>query len=118
MGRRSEFIEWLEEQLAPLGPLRLRGMFGAHGVYLDDLCVGIVDDDVLYLKTDDMSRPRFAAAGCEPFRYRRNGEEVELSFRAPPESALEEREALLGWVEIGRAAALRAKASKAKKGKR
>ncbi len=34
-------------------------MFGGHGLYVDGMIVGIVVDDVLYLKTDAETRPRF-----------------------------------------------------------
>ncbi len=36
MIRDSEFVSWLMERLEALGPLRLRAMFGGHGLWLED----------------------------------------------------------------------------------
>jgi len=41
-----------------LGRPSARAMFGGHGLYLDALMVGLVADDVLYLKTDARTRAR------------------------------------------------------------
>ncbi len=60
------------ELLAPLGPpgaMRSRAMFGGHGLYLDDVFIAIIAAERLYLKVNDSSRPRFEAAGSEPFVY-------------------------------------------------
>ena len=46
-------------------------MFGGHGLYLDGTIVGIVVDDVLYLKTDDETRRAFVERGLRPFRVPR-----------------------------------------------
>jgi len=59
MSNSSEFIAHVLEMMEPAGSASARAMFGAHGVYLDGLIVGIVDDDVLYLKTDAQTRPKF-----------------------------------------------------------
>ncbi|MGI9286664.1 MAG: TfoX/Sxy family protein, partial [Pseudomonadales bacterium] len=45
-----EFVNFLLEQLSPIGPVRARGMFGGHGVYLEDLMFGLIADETLYFK--------------------------------------------------------------------
>ena len=69
MAKRSEFVDWLLEVLAPWRPVQARGMFGGFGLYVDTLFFGIVADDVLFLKADAVNKPLFEAAGCQPFTY-------------------------------------------------
>lgn len=58
------FRAFVLEQLARVTPaLRARNMFGGVGVYSDDLFFALMDDDVLYLKVDDVNRARFEARG-------------------------------------------------------
>lgn len=110
MPRRSEYLDWLLEQLAPLGTLRARSMFGAFGVYCDELFFAIVEEDVLYVKVDDTTRPEFEAEGLRPFTYAmKDGSTSTLSYYPLPDYALETPHELIDWVKKGIAAALRAK---------
>jgi DNA transformation protein and related proteins len=85
-------------------------MFGGHGLYCDGAFFALVLDDVLYLKADELSRPRFLAAGLEPFVYERQGKRASLGYyRAPPE-ALESPDAALAWGREALGAALRVSA--------
>lgn len=70
----DEFTRHCAELLTPLGAVRARRMFGGQGLYVDELFVAIIAGEQLYLKTDGESRSRFEAAGCEPFRYQKQGE--------------------------------------------
>ena len=54
MAKQNEYVAWLCEQLAPMGVLRVKSMFGAYGMYCDELFFAIVDD-VLYLKVDTVT---------------------------------------------------------------
>jgi len=118
MPKRTDFTDWAEEQLSPLGAIRIKSMFGAFGVYADDLFFAIIDDDVLYFKADDANRGRFAAEGCEMFRYpMKDGEMMALSYYQAPETAMDDQTELLEWARLGLDAALRARAKKAPKKK-
>ena len=113
MPKRTDFTDWAEEQLSPLGAIRIRSMFGGFGVYADDLFFAIIDDDVLYFKTDDVNRHRFVEEGCEIFRYpMKDGSMMELSYYQAPETALDDQTELLDWARLGLDAALRARARK------
>ena len=60
-------------------------MFGGHGLYVDGLIVAIVVEDVLYLKTDDETRPAYVRRDLVPFSYTTKEGKVsrdELSPRA------------------------------------
>jgi DNA transformation protein and related proteins len=97
------------ELLSPLGPVRVRRMFGGQGLYVDDLFMAIIDDGQLFLKTDEVTRERFDAAGCLPFTFpNKDGEPVVTSYRRPPEDALESPPLMLPWARLAMEAALRA----------
>jgi len=108
----QEFARHCAELLQPLGPVRLRRMFGGHGIYLDDLFVALIVDEQLYLKTDAQTRGQFEAAGCQPFCYQREGETMTLGYFRPPEEALDSPPVLAPWARLAMAAALRTQAQK------
>ena len=68
---------------------------------------GLVAGDELFFKTDDGNRPDYEAAGMPPFRYRRAGTSVALSFHTVPPDLLEAGDELAPWAERAYAAALR-----------
>lgn len=110
------FTELCVEMLSPLGPVRVRSMFGGQGVYVDGLFVAIIDDGQLFLKADDTTRERFAAAGCAPFTYpMKDGERMVMSYYRPPEEALESPPLMLPWARLAFEAALRTANAKAAK---
>ncbi|HZQ36095.1 MAG TPA: TfoX/Sxy family protein [Dehalococcoidia bacterium] len=53
------FGEFLREQLAPLGRITMRRMFGKTGVFCDGLMFGMVTEDTLYFRVDDGNRAIF-----------------------------------------------------------
>ena len=42
MAISAEYKAFVAEQLEPLGPVRIRNMFGGAGVYCDDLMFGLI----------------------------------------------------------------------------
>src|SRR5262245_63963787 len=105
------FVSHCLDLLAPLGDVRARRMFGGYGLYVGELFVALIADERLYLKTDDVSRPAFERAGCEPFAYsRRDRSAVTLGYWTAPEQALDSAAAMEHWARLSMAAALRAKA--------
>lgn len=88
--------------------IRARGMFGGVGIYAGELFFALIDDDTLYLKVDDSTRPDFVAAGMGPFRP--FGEEGEvMQYYELPADLLEGGEELGGWVGKAIEVARRAK---------
>lgn len=109
----NAFAAYCVELLEPLGSARARRMFGAHGLYVDDLFIAIVADEQLYLKVDAQTRPQFEAAGwCKPFVYGRADQAIALGYWSAPEEATESPAAMLPWARLAQAAALRAQAAK------
>jgi DNA transformation protein and related proteins len=62
----DRFAEFLREQLAPLGRLTMRRMFGKTGVFCDGLMLAMVMENTLYFRVDDGNREAFAEAGALP----------------------------------------------------
>lgn len=112
MAASSEFVAHCLELLAPLGAARSRHMFGGHGLYVDDLFVALIVFDRLYLKADAQTRPRFEAAGSQPFVYDGQGKAVTVSYFTAPEDAMESPAYMQPWGRLALEAALRAKAAK------
>jgi DNA transformation protein len=116
MPRDNEFTRWVAEQLASLGLIRIRSMFGGFGLYANDVFFAIIDDDVLYFKADEQNRDRFEEAGSELFRYpMKDGSISELNYYTAPDSALDDPGELLDWARLGLDAALRARTKTKKK---
>jgi DNA transformation protein len=50
------FAEFLREQLAPLGRVTMRRMFGRTGVFLDGAMFGMLAENTLHFRVDARSR--------------------------------------------------------------
>ena len=111
MANSKDFVAHVLELVRPAGAASARAMFGGHGIYVDGTIVAIVVDDVVYLKTDERTQARFAAAGGGPFRYATKRGAVQVtSYWQPPEEALESAAAMREWLRLAQDAALRAAA--------
>lgn len=108
VGAADGFVAWCVELLSPLGPVRAKGMFGGHGLYVDECFVAIVADEVLYLKADAQSAPAFAAAGSTPFTYTARGRTLTMSYWRVPPDAMESSAAMRPWGRLAVEAATRA----------
>ena len=118
MAFSKDFAAYVQELLIGLGPVRVKAMFGAAGVYVDDLMFAVISEDSLYLRVDSELEDQFRAEGSAPFIFRtRAGEETALGFWSIPEAALEDPEEAEVWARLSIAAAMRKQASKGKKRK-
>lgn len=111
-----EIVNWAQELFAPLGPIRIKAMFGGWGFYCEELFFALVADDTLYLKADDAeSQSRFAAAGSAPFRYAHaDGRITTLGYWSAPEEAMDSPMAMQPWAKLALACALRSRKPKRK----
>jgi DNA transformation protein len=107
------FAEFLREQLAPLGRVTMRRMFGKTGVFCDGLMLGMVTDNTLYFRVDDDNRDAFReAAFVPPLNYRKKGDTIDLSFWRAPERLFDEPDELVTWARAALAAARRVAAKR------
>ena len=109
----DSFAEFLREQLAPLGRVTMRRMFGKTGVFCDGLMFGMVTDNMLYLRVDDHNRVAFKEAeSFPPLSYEKKGCTIDLSFWRAPERLFDEPEELVTWARVALAAARRVAAKR------
>ena len=104
----ASFAEFLREELAPLGRVTMRRMFGKTGVFCDGLMLGMVTDNTLYFRVDDHNRAAFKEAEAfPPLNYEKGGVAIDLSFWRAPERLFDEPDELIEWARVALAAASR-----------
>ena len=107
------FAAFLREQLAPLGQITMRRMFGKTGVFCRGVMFGMVADDTLYLRVDEHNRAAFdEAASAPPLNYEKRGRTIDLAFWPAPERLLDEPDAFVAWARLALAAAKRVAAGR------
>jgi DNA transformation protein len=109
----SVLIDSLPDLFYGLGSIRVKRMFGGHGVYADELFFALVDDGVLYLKADAISAPHFAERGLERFQYVKEGKAATMGYFQAPDEVLEDPDEALKWGKMALDAALRARSATA-----
>jgi DNA transformation protein len=118
VSRNKSIAEELVGRLLPLGPVRMRAMFGGYGIYLDDVMFALIYWGDAYLRTDAETAPRFAAAGATQFTYEGRTGLVKMPYFTVPAGCLRDPRRLLPWAELALASARRAALAKRRKGRR
>ena len=109
----DDFAEFLREQLAPLGRITMRRMFGKTGVFCDGVMLGMVTENTLYFRVDEQNRETFKEAqSAPPLNYRKKGTLIDLSFWRVPERLIDEPDELVVWARSALAAARRVAAKR------
>ena len=104
----NTFAEFLREQLAPLGRITVRRMFGKSGVFCDGVMFGMVTENTLYFRVDDENRVTFKEAeSLPPLNYEKKGRTIDLSFWRVPERLFDEPDELVTSAQAALAAARR-----------
>src|SRR5688572_15579550 len=111
----AAFAEYLREQLAPLGPIAIRRMFGKTGLFCEGVMFGMVTENTLYVRVDDQNRAMFKEAEAfPPLNYQKQGRTIDLAFWRVPERLMDEPDELLIWARAALAAAHRVAASRSR----
>lgn len=109
----DSFADFLLEQLAPLGRVTMRRMFGKTGVFCDGVMIGMVRHDTLYFRVDEQNRAAFVEAEAyPPLNYKKKGATIDLAFWRAPERLFDEPDELLTWGRAALGAARRVAAKK------
>ena len=104
----DSFRDYVLEQLEQCArQIRAKRMFGAVGIYSGEYFFAVIDDDRVYFKVDDQTRPRFEAEGMEPCRPYGDSLAAIKYYEVPP-GALESPDDLRAWVRDAVAVAQRA----------
>lgn len=104
------FHEFVIELFGPLGPVRVRRMFGGAGVFADSVMFALLADEVIYLKTDTDLRAALEAEGGRPFIWTRpgDGKQVDMGYVRIPDAALDDPDLASRWgrraLQVARAA--------------
>ena len=108
-----EYTAFIEELFAPAFPVRIRRMFGGAGIFWEEVMVGLISDERVYLKADELTKSAFEAEGSKPFSFAmKSGEIVAMNYLELPERLYDEPEELCTWALAARDAARRAKIAK------
>lgn len=100
MAVSAEFIAFLEECLAPLGPIQSRRMFGGAGLYCDGVMFALIADDAVYLKANDDTSAAFKAEGLKPFTYAGKAKPVTMSYWRAPERVFDDPDEFVEWARV------------------
>ena len=99
------FRAFVLDQLAELGDVTPKSMFGGIGLYCDGVFFGIIARDVLYLKVGDGNREDYERAGMRPFQPFPDRAGT-MQYYAVPIDVLESGIELAAWARKSVAAAL------------
>lgn len=90
------FHDFLLDQLAELGDLTAKSMFGGLGLYHRDTFFGIVVNDVAYFKVGDGNRRDYEREGMRPFKPYAD-RPMTMRYYEVPLSVIEDSEELVRW---------------------
>jgi len=93
----ADFLAYVLEQLAQLGELTSRRMFGGAGLYSDGLFFGLIMDEVLYLRVDDANRADYSSRGMAQFRPYVDRPHLSMNYYEIPADVLEDAAELVSW---------------------
>ncbi|HET8932337.1 MAG TPA: TfoX/Sxy family protein [Polyangiales bacterium] len=112
----DSFREFLVDQLAGLGEVTIKRMFGGLGLYRQGLFFGIVDDDTLFFRVDDQTRGDFTSREMPPFQpVRREPNKRSLNYYQCPADVLDDADELVAWAQRATRAASSPTAAAAKR---
>jgi DNA transformation protein and related proteins len=118
MSVSSGFLDQLRDIFAPLGHVTVKKMFGGASIYADGILFALIDDDVLYLKADDVTKQRYVAEGLKPFTYEGQTGPVSMSYWRAPDRLYDEPDDMLEWAREAIQVAASSKAKKPAKAKK
>jgi DNA transformation protein len=97
MAVSETYLGFVIDQLAGVGRVRSKRMFGGVGLYADEMFFALLDDNSLYFKVDDTNRGDFEARGMGPFRPFRDKPELAMGYYEVPAEVIDEAEELITW---------------------
>ena len=97
MTTSAAFLAYVLDQLAQLGGVSSRRMFGGVGLYCDEFFFGLIAEDVLYLRVDDSNRSDFTARNMAQFRPYADRPHLSMKYYEAPADVLEDAAELVIW---------------------
>lgn len=112
MAVNREYLAYVLDQLAGVGRLRTRRMFGAAGLYCGEQFFAIIADDTLYFRVDDANRGEYESRSMSRFRPYRDRPELSMSYYEVPAEVLEDSGEAVAWAAKAVRAAMTAAAAR------
>jgi len=107
MPANKEYLNFTVEWLSPLGEITSRSMMGGYVLYCGGVVFALLAGSTLYLKADDLTRPRFESFGLKPFQPFPD-QPGTMAYYPPPAEFFEDPDVMTEWgraaVETGRRA--------------
>ena len=105
---KSSLASYVAEQLAPLGRISSRAIFGGVGVFIDERLLAIVMGEKLYLHTDKSNLDDYVARGMQQFKPYPNAFDLTTDHHQVPPEIVDDAAQLKQWGEQALAAAIAA----------
>ncbi len=107
----TEFKDYvLQELMGDIAGITCRPMFGGYGFYKDGIFFGMIANDVLYFKVDDINKSKYTESGSKPFVYvSPKGKEMIMSYYEVPESVMDNKNLFKEWINDAVEAGVRSK---------
>jgi DNA transformation protein len=97
MAVNADFLRYVLDQLAGLGRVAARRMFGGVGLYHEERFFGLIAGDTLYLKVNDSNRGDYEARGMRRFRPFPDKPYWSMTYYELPADALEDADECAAW---------------------
>ena len=97
MAVTDDYLQYVLEQLAGLGHVTPRRMFGAVGLYHEERFFGLIAGDTLYFKVNDSNRGDYEARGMGRFRPYPNKPQLSMTYYELPADTLEDADECVAW---------------------
>ncbi len=107
MATSPHYRDYIKECLSGIGNVSVRSMFGGTGIFLDGVMFGLIADDVLYFKVDDINKQDYIAEEMSPFTYGGKEKPVEMSYWTAPDRLFDDADDMEIWARKAFDAALR-----------
>ncbi|HEY0939301.1 MAG TPA: TfoX/Sxy family protein [Steroidobacter sp.] len=103
---KSSLASYVAEQLAPLGRISSRAIFGGVGVFIDERLLAIVMGEKLYLHTDKSNLDDYVGRGMQQFKPYPNAFDLTTDHHEVPPEIVNDAEQLRIWGQRALTAAI------------
>ena len=98
-GEYVQWVQWVLGQLAGVGDVQPKPMFGCFGLYRGNVFFGIIAADTLYFKVGDATRSDYESRGMSRFRPYANRSRVSMNYYEVPADVLEDADECGEWAQ-------------------
>ncbi|MBL9134783.1 MAG: TfoX/Sxy family protein [Verrucomicrobiales bacterium] len=95
----ASFLEFVLEQLGKVESVSHRRMFGGVGLYARGHFFGLIDNDTLFFRVNDITRAEYEKLGARPFQPFGEGTKPMSGYFELPGDVMESGERLAAWMQ-------------------